>query len=446
MARARARDRRRRAGRWCGIPVASLGGLAAAFVLLVNFSLPFARACGGIPILKDLAAAVAFSPSLRAAVEHDYVQPMGQSQTVNGVTMTVEYLIVDQKQVNIFFSLRSEEYTALWGDPEVREIDGGRPEGCSVSWSGAEDGGLQQVAVGFLEEDTPDALTLDFKVMGDRERALNEPIPAPPPLTGPGGEEIRECVAEFSFDLHFDPAFTQAGEAVELGTPFTLDGQKFTADSVEIYPTHVRLNLTADPANTAWLKGLDFYLTDEEGRRYDPISNGITATGTGGGEGMTSFRLESSYFGDAEHLTVHIAGCTWLDKDREYVAVDLEEGRALSPMPDGTALGGIARRGALVDIVLFGKEPEGSDETRHISYQIAGGGYRTPDGAEHEINSFSATHGEEVMMADGSVLRVPQGYFAEQFQLVGCDGNSVELRMVFSRRCVLETAVEIGVR
>ncbi|KAB4863745.1 hypothetical protein GAG84_27405, partial [Bacteroides thetaiotaomicron] len=35
VARAKARDRRRRAGRWCGIPMASLGGLAAAFVLLV---------------------------------------------------------------------------------------------------------------------------------------------------------------------------------------------------------------------------------------------------------------------------------------------------------------------------------------------------------------------------------------------------------------------------
>ncbi|MFR0769457.1 MAG: hypothetical protein ACLSHO_07585 [Dysosmobacter sp.] len=43
----------------------SLGGLAAcfaAFVLLVNLSTPFARACGRIPLLADLAKAVSWSP------------------------------------------------------------------------------------------------------------------------------------------------------------------------------------------------------------------------------------------------------------------------------------------------------------------------------------------------------------------------------------------------
>ena len=446
LARAKARDRRRRAGRWCGIPIASLGGLAAAFVLLVNFSLPFARACGGIPILRDLAAAAAFSPSLKAAVEHDYVQPIGQSQTVNGVTMTVEYIIVDQKQVNIFFSLKSDEYTALWGDPEVRE-PGGDAGGRSVGWRAPDDeSGLQRVVVDYMDGDTPDALTLKFRAMGDRERALSEPIPAPDALNGGGGTEAREYVAEFSFELYFDPAFTETGETVVLGQEFTLDGQKFTAESVEIYPTHVRLNLTADPDNTAWLKGLDFYLTDERGNRYDRISNGISATGTGDTPGMTSFRLESSYFGEAEHLTVHIAGCTWLDKDREYAALDLAQGKALSPMPEGVKLGGIARRGGVVDIVLFGEEPEGNDETHSVSYQIAASGYRTPDGEEHEINVFGSSHSGEVTMADGSVLSVPEGYFAEQFQLVGCEADSVELRMVFSRRSTFETPVEIGVK
>ena len=56
----------------------TLGGLAACFatfVLLVNLSTPFARACGRIPLLADLAKAVSWSPSLSAAVENDYVQP-----------------------------------------------------------------------------------------------------------------------------------------------------------------------------------------------------------------------------------------------------------------------------------------------------------------------------------------------------------------------------------
>ena len=85
-------------------------------MLLVNLSVPFARACGNVPVLRELARAVAWSPSLSAAVENDYVQPIGQSQTVNGITATVEYVIVDQKQVNIFFTLKGEGYETLSAD------------------------------------------------------------------------------------------------------------------------------------------------------------------------------------------------------------------------------------------------------------------------------------------------------------------------------------------
>ena len=98
------------------ILASSIGSLAAcfaAFVLLVNLSVPFARACGNIPLISNLAKAVSWSPSLSAAVEHDYVQPMELSQSRNGITAKVEYLIVDQKQVDVFFSIASDEYQHL---------------------------------------------------------------------------------------------------------------------------------------------------------------------------------------------------------------------------------------------------------------------------------------------------------------------------------------------
>ena len=69
-----------------GIPAASLAACFAGFVLLVNLFPPFAYACGGVPLLRKLAKAVAWSPSLLAAVENEYVQPIDQSKTVNGIT------------------------------------------------------------------------------------------------------------------------------------------------------------------------------------------------------------------------------------------------------------------------------------------------------------------------------------------------------------------------
>ena len=62
-----------------GTSIGSLAACFVGFVLLVNLSTPFARACGRIPLLADLAKAVSWSPSLSAAVENDY--PVAQHGT-----------------------------------------------------------------------------------------------------------------------------------------------------------------------------------------------------------------------------------------------------------------------------------------------------------------------------------------------------------------------------
>ena len=87
-------------------PILGAAACFTAFVLLVNLSIPFASACGRVPWLRELAKAVAFSPSLSAAVENEYVQPIGETKTEGGITVTVEYVIVDRKQLNIFYTAK----------------------------------------------------------------------------------------------------------------------------------------------------------------------------------------------------------------------------------------------------------------------------------------------------------------------------------------------------
>ena len=99
--RAKARHRRRAVLK----PLAGLATAAAVFVLLVNCCAPVAYACAPVPILRELAELLRFDHSLSAALQHDYGQMIGQEQTENGITARVEYLIVDQKQVNVFYSV-----------------------------------------------------------------------------------------------------------------------------------------------------------------------------------------------------------------------------------------------------------------------------------------------------------------------------------------------------
>lgn len=343
--------------RLLGIPLGSLAVCFTAFVLLVNLFPPFAAACGRIPLLRDLAQAVSWSPSLSAAVENEYVQPIGLSRTENGITATVQHVIVDQKQVNIFFTLEGEGYESLSAEmPEFFPV-----QKCGILGSDFRraPGTLLRFSLDYVDGDVPDGFTMTFAVTG--ERAVGEETPAAPDrayedeLLSPAPEGEAEILAEFTFDLTFDPQFTAKGERIPVDRAFELDGQTFTLTEAEVYPTHVRINVVGDEANTAWLKGLDFYLENENGERFDAVSSGITASGDTDSPAMVSYRLESSWFSGSDLLTVHITGARWLDKDRQRVYVDLAQGTA-PWLPEGVELTSAQLRpdGWLLDFRLDG--------------------------------------------------------------------------------------------
>ena len=196
-----------------GMSAISLAACFGAFVLLVNLSVPFARACGSIPLISRLAKAVSWSPSLSAAVEHDYVQPLELSQSQNGITAKVEYLIVDQKQVDVFFSVDSDVYQHLnLEHPRLTMPDGQEGYSSSLSTYGAENGDLMDFRIDFMERDVPDHLTMTFDVYDDPNRYKTSE-PADKTLTEDYGDELlsdnseeqRDILATFTFELEFEP-------------------------------------------------------------------------------------------------------------------------------------------------------------------------------------------------------------------------------------------------
>lgn len=337
--RAQARDKAcRRKRRLLGVPVGSLVICFTAFVLMVNLFPTFAYACGGVPVLREFAKAVAWSPSLSAAVENQYVQPIGMSQTENGITATVEYVIVDQKQVNIFFTLEGA-YEYLSADmPTFSPV-----QRCSVLGADFRQppGTLLHYTLDYGDEDVPDGFTMTFPVFGEQPGEQDAPVPLQrsyeEELLSPEKEPERKILAEFTFDLHFDPAYTDQGERISVQKDFELDGQTLAVTEAEVYPTHVRIHVIGAEENSAWLKGLEFYLEDEKGNRFEAISNGIVASGDTDTPANVSFRLESTYFSRSEHLTLHITGAEWLDKARERVEIDLKN--QMAPwLPEGVTL------------------------------------------------------------------------------------------------------------
>ena len=321
VAKAKKRWRRSRAVR------RSVAGLAAAFgvfVGMINLSPAVSAACRELPFLKEVVALLTFNPSLRMAIEHDYVQMVGQEQTKDAVTGRVEYLIVDQKQVNVFFTLTSETYDWLDATPEITGMNGEHFQ-TAMSYGGLpeEADALRQLTIDFVEENVPDELKLMLRVRNVESRYGVAEAPTAQVGENWPEENTPEILTELTFDLKFDPQYTAQGRTEVLNRTVEVGGQKITITDMEVYPTHIRINIQEDERNSAWINSLRFYLELEDGNRIEKISNGISATGSATTPSMVSYRAESSYFYDADCIRLCITGADLLDKEREKIYVNL---------------------------------------------------------------------------------------------------------------------------
>lgn len=383
LERARARRKKARAGKWLGIPVATLGGLASAFILLVNFSIPFALACGSVPFLRTLAATAAFSPTLKAAVENDYVQYVGQSQTVNGVTATIHYLILDPSQINIFYTIEGGDTQEYEVRPQAEGLGPHSYSGSSYTIGGPM--GLINLSLNPAQA-LPPSFTLTLEVHTGGE-VFAAPVPAEAPAqSAPFGEpqfHTPEPLARVSFDLAIDAKFTALVESLDVNQWIELDGQRLLVERLDVYPLAAALYLGDAEGNTAWLKSLHFYLEDGEGTRYGQGNLSLFSVGEVDSPAALTYYLESSYFTGADALTLHITDADWLDKEKRYATVDLTTGAA-EGFPAGTSIERIERVGE--DVHLSVRYPAVSSLFTFTHYD--------PEGGEH-YRSYGASGSDD---------------------------------------------------
>ena len=429
VGRAKARRRRLRLRR-CLAPAGSAAAVFAAFVLAVNLWTPFALACGRVPILKELAAAVAFSPTLKTAVEHDYVQYIGQRRTDNGVTMELEYVMADQGQLVFFVSFTGpEEVTSFMPLAEFVTADGEKLEGCSVMTSSLDPGELSNAVTAVFNGEEEPVLPEELRL----ECRVECHIPG---ASTPG--RFREDAA-FTFTFPLDEQFRGQGRTVEVDRWLDLDGNRIRVASLELYPTHARLNLEQDPDNAETLTGLSFYLEDGSGVRYEQGSaNGLTAMGD-------SYLFESPYFSDCSSLTLCITGAEWLEKGREYAAIDLEAGEALSPLPQGVEVSVHRAENGAVWLAFLAPEPPGTAEDGHASYQICTTDYRAPDGTEGDTGGLSRYSDSVLWPSTADETPIPKGWFAEEYDLGNYPWDTVEMELCFTRRTYLQAPLALAI-
>lgn len=421
------------------MPLTSLVAVFIMFVVLVNCFPTFAYACGKIPLVKELAELVALSPSLLEAVENEYVQPIEEEQTINGITARIQYVIVDQKQLNVFYSLDSNIYTTMRAFAEIKADEDSSLEGYSISSSyfGTVNKELDYVTVDFMEKDMPGSMLLTLKVW-DTGSSIKETVAVPVEDAMVSDEKYvePEYISEFTFALEFDPYFTAQGENIVINETFEIDGQTLILDNAEVYPTHIRIDFSDIQTNTAWLKDLSFYMVNESNKRFNPISGGITATGAVDSPMMKSHRLESSFFSNSEELTLYITGVEWLDKEMEKIKLDLVNVTA-EQLPQGVTFEKAVRKGDTWILTFVEHDGKVSE--------IWSSNYYDEYGKEYHINSWSTgvtgdldeEGGQHVNSQRISTVTIP---------LVNYPYDTVYLSPLYSRNVELTNPIVIKIK
>lgn len=336
--RAMAQARHAKRSKYVLRPLLGLAAIFAVFVILINVSPTVAQACSEVPGLRKLAQALQFSRSLREAVENDDYQPIGLEQTHGDTTVRVEYLIVDQKNVNVFYRLVSAPEIApedpddpvehcFFLAPEIRKPEGADWEySISARWcETVAPGAMQYASVQFRNTDVPSELDFQLSL---HEPDLNLPEVEP-----------------FVFHLKFDPSDTAQGNHFEMDQAFALDGQKFRLTGIDVYPTYLEFTLESEADNTAWLTGLDYELVTEAGTRYTR-PDGIISLGDPDTPEFHTFRVDSPFFSLPTSATLCITEAEWKLKAQPKAHVDLKTGTAENLPPESELVQVVRQDGA----------------------------------------------------------------------------------------------------
>ena len=399
-------------------PLMGLTTMFVLFVLAVNLCAPVAMACAKIPVLRELAEAVRFSKSLSTAVENEYVQEMNLKQAKGDITVEIPYLIVDQKQVNVFYRFESETYEGLDAFCDLLDENGEEMTGYSLCAGnyGLANEELHQANIDFGNRDVPGKLLFRMELYAYDEMGNRS-----------------DCLDVFEFLLEFDPTFTEQGETYPVNQSFVIDGQTLTVTEIEVYPTHMRINVTDAPENTAWFKGLKFCVENEEGESFSNNANGMVSFGSSQKGDVVSYYAESPYFYKAEHLKLVITGADWLDKEMEETRVNIKTGET-GPLPENTRLIGVEREETGRLKLLF--------EQTHVG----GNSYSSPFGMQSYAENgtmydFVVMMDGDTGLKEGETGTVTYGYLLEEFPY-----EEIRLDLMYSKRCRLEKEIVVELK
>ncbi|MGG1660351.1 DUF4179 domain-containing protein [Brevibacillus sp. NRS-1366] len=311
-------QQKRRRMRWVRLG----SGLAAcSFLLALFFSIKLSPAVAAyvshIPGMEKLVELISDDRGLQRAAENDMVQNIGASASHNGVSFTIDQVLMDQKRMLVFYTMKAKEKHKLSvSNVELFDSSGKNWE-YGISWSS---GDLHEtnvirdrldIYVGEMNE-VPEVLIAKITPAIDSV-ALDTPLSVTFPI---------DKTKYISLDEKVYPVMKQ----VEV------DGQRFTIEQIAVFPTQTEVSIRFDPDNTKHVFDFDqLRLVDEKGQTFAFWGNGVPYRDNG--PNGVVYHLESMYFVQPEKLYLKASGIRAIDKDKLQVVIDAKQ-QTLEKAPD----------------------------------------------------------------------------------------------------------------
>lgn len=282
--------------------------LLVSFITSISVSPAFANKIASIPGMERIVDLIHQDRGLTAAVENDFYQPLNLSQEKNGITVTLDGVIADNKGMVIFYSVRTEDMDV--SSLELKHLR---------LWSKAN----IKYSFEVMNSTLPLTPNLDDEIFSGSEHI--EKVTNDKNLSWAIGLKNGEKIVTFTIPFTYEKMEVESKNIV-VNKEVEIEGQHFTVKELIVDPIRTIVKIEENPNNTKKLLARpfdDLELMDEKGRKWSALPGNAYKPLPKSNIWVVPLK-ESFYFYDPKKLSLSFGKVAAMDKEEAHILIDTE--------------------------------------------------------------------------------------------------------------------------
>ena len=377
------KENRKRQQIWKGMALTC--ALLMIFVGSIRLSPAFASVVSNIPGLAPLVQMITYDKGVADILDHHYYEELGQTQTKNDLSFTLQGVIADETGMILPYKISSPMDLSDSVTEKIELRLNGEAVHAQVDFHRYREEKVFQIE---------DNLIVTFFDPINYENAQFELYI----------QFADEKQTEFTFPFALKKGIAKA-KIYELNEKMSFEGQNITVKSVSISPIRTGVTIALDPNNEEKIVDFDdIRILDEKGEEWSAIDRGTVATGSVD-EG-TTYYMQSNYFREPKKLTLSIGKVLILRKEQDYIDVDFNQNKVVSKPP------------SIPGLQVKVEKPMVTLNIPTSSY-IQGFNGNATDANDYDID------------AESEVINSNNDYLSEQIEILNLNGVANPVRLHF---------------